>query len=388
MTRRDGAATAARDVSAPIRLAGGELGGLGHVCGLFSGEAESYAVLTPFIVDGLERGERAVHLLGPAERASHLERLTSAGLDVDAALATGQLEVQTWEAGYLRGGRFDRTGTLLFLQKTLAEGRSRGFAATRLIGFMDWALEEVAGVGDVVAYETDVDLFLRGTPDHVVCAYDLSRHSAALVVQLQAAHPLVIVGARLLATAGAAVAPRDRILDAASQHFSSQRVGPTGVDALIESAGVAKATFYRHFPSKNDLIVAWLSDSRTRWLERVRRRAEEIARGSDEAVPAFFDAVAEWLEAEGYRGCPYLNTAVELVDSRHPAQPVINDYLSEVRTHLGNVLRSIDQPDPDRLAAQLQTLLAGAIALSVARRSAAPVRDAREAAIKLLAIKR
>jgi hypothetical protein len=64
---------------------------------------------------------------------------------------------------------------------------------------------------------------------------------------------------------------------------------------------------------------------------------------------------------------------------------VIQDYLSEVRSHLGDVLRTLHQPDPDRLAAQLQTLLAGAIALSVARRSGEPVRDARDAAVKLLA---
>src|SRR5438309_5203242 len=111
MTRRSGArsasqagwATAAADPSAPIRLADAELDGLGHVGGLFSGAAERYALLMPFIVDGLEQGERGVHVVGPAERASHLERLTSAGVDVDAALGTGQLEVQTWDTGHLRG---------------------------------------------------------------------------------------------------------------------------------------------------------------------------------------------------------------------------------------------------------------------------------------------
>ena len=75
---RAGASTAVRARSAPIRLADRELRNPGHVGGLFSGEAESYAVLTPFIVDGLERGERAVHIVAPAERASHLERLASA----------------------------------------------------------------------------------------------------------------------------------------------------------------------------------------------------------------------------------------------------------------------------------------------------------------------
>jgi AcrR family transcriptional regulator len=360
------------------------------VCGLFSGAGESYSELRPFIADGLQQGRRAVHCVAPESRASHLERLASAGIDVERTLDRGQLEVVTWEVSYLRAGRFDRVGMLLFLQKTLAEGRSRGYAVTRLIGFMEWALEVAPGVGDVIAYETDIDQFLRGKPDPVICAYDLSGHAAGVVAHLHAAHPLVVVGGKLLSTAAAAVSPRDRILNAASWLFSRQGVGPTGVDALIDSAGVAKATFYRYFPSKNDLIVAWLGDGRTRWLDRVRRRAEEIAGGSNETIPAFFDAVAEWLEAEDCRGCPYLNTAVELIDAGHPAQQVIDDYLSEVRVYLADVLRSTahggstDHGETARLAAQVQMLLTGAISLSVARRSSTPARDARDAAIRLL----
>jgi AcrR family transcriptional regulator len=354
------------------------------VCGLFSGAEETYAVLLPFVADGLREGQRAVHIVGPASRATHLERLANAGLDVETALDAGQLEVLTWDSTYLRGRRFDNVGMLLFLQKTLAEGRARGFAVTRLIGFMEWTLEQVSGVDDVVAYEAEVDQFLLGRPDPVVCAYDLSRHAAGVIVQVQGAHPLAVVGGKLSPNAGATGSSRNRILDAASYLLSSQGIGATGVDALIDAAGVAKATFYRYFPSKNDLIVAWLSDGRTRWLDRVRRRGEEIAGGPDETIPAFFDAVAEWLEAEGYRGCPYLNTAAELVDPAHPAHQVIDGYLSEVRSYLAEVLRSSGRAEPDALAGQLHTVLAGAISLSVARRSSAPAREARDEAIRSL----
>jgi hypothetical protein len=116
-------------------------------------------------------------------------------------------------------------------------------------------------------------------------------------------------------------------------------------------------------------------------LDRVRRRAEEIANGLDEAIAAFFDAVAEWLEAEDYRGCPYLNTAVELGDPDHPAHPVIRAYLSEVRLYLEALLRSTAHPEPTRVAGQLQALLAGAITLSIGMRSSVPALEARDAAI-------
>jgi AcrR family transcriptional regulator len=279
---------------------------------------------------------------------------------------------------------------VLFFQKTMAEGRSRGYNATRAVGFMEWAVDQVAGVDDVVSYETDLDKALRGSADSVICAYDLSRHSAGLVARLQTAHPLAIIGGRLVPTGARGASPRERLLDAASQLFSSQGIGPTGVDALIDAAGVAKATFYSYFPSKVDLIVAWLGDSRTRWLDRVRRRAEEIAGESDETIPAFFEAVAEWLEAENCRGCPYLNTAVELVDAAHPAQQMIDDYLSEERTYLQDLVMSAPHRAPTahggpaRLAAELQMLLNGAISLSVARHSSSPAREARDAAIRLV----
>jgi AcrR family transcriptional regulator len=380
------AARAARESSASIRLAGGEVSGLRHVCGLFPGGEEAYAALMPYVVDGFLLGQAALHLVGPDDRSPHLERLARASIDVDQALETGQLQVSTWGDSYLRGGRFDRMGMLLFLQKTMAEGRARGFAVTRSIGFMEWVLEQAPGVDDVVAYETDVDLLLRGGADPVICAYDLSRQSPELVVQIQAAHPLAIVSGRLAPTGRSRPSSREQIVDAASQLFSRQGVRATGVDTLIASAGVAKATFYRHFPSKNDLIVAWLNDGRTHWLDRVRRRANEIARGSGESIPAFFEAVGEWLEADGWRGCPYLNTAIELADPDHPADPVVQAFLSDVRKHLTDMARSAGRSDPARIGAQLEAVLAGAISLSAATHGSGPVRDARDAALSLLGV--
>ena len=367
-----------------IPLAGGELRDARHVCGIFEGPIEANRALAPFILDGLERGERAVHVVDPARRAMHGEWLASAGVEVQQALETGQLEIHTWQDVYLNGGRFDRASVRAFVEKTLAAGRAGGYPLTRYIGYMGWALQKAPGVDELVAYESEIDAALRGAADPVICVYDLERHAPGVVAKVLTAHPLSIVDGELRPSHAASSSARDRILRAASQLFSRNGIGPTGVDTLIASAGVAKATFYRHFPSKDDLIVAWLQDRRSRWVARVARRAEERAESPREVIPAFFDEVADWLETEDFRGCPYLNTAVELADeTHHPALDVVRDYLLEVEAYLRSVLAAMGRNDAAELAPQVQALMAGAITLSVARRTTAPAISARAAAIRL-----
>src|ERR1700741_3857622 len=86
--------------------------------------------------------------------------------------------------------------------------------------------------------------------------------------------------------------PRDRILGAASVLFAERGLNRAGVDTLIAEADVAKATFYRYFPSKDDLIVAWLADSRTRWFERVLALAQSRAVDARDVVVQVFGAAA------------------------------------------------------------------------------------------------
>jgi AcrR family transcriptional regulator len=369
---------------APIPLAGGELRDARHVCGLFDEREEGYRGLLPFVIDGLARGERAVHIVDPAAREEHIERLARAGIDVPHEVDVGRLEVTTWEGAYLRGGRFDLAAMVSFLRDALAEGRSKGFALTRMIGYMEWALLDVPGVNDLVAYEAALDVVLRETPDAVICVYDLRRHAAGPIVRILGAHPVAIVDGRLVPRVSAPMSPRDRILAAASELFSRQGIGATGVDRLIKSAGVAKATFYRHFPSKADLIVAWLLDGRSRWFESVRRRAEARARSRQELIPSLFDAAAEWVEAGDFRGCPFLNTAAEIVDPEHPARPIVREYLLEIQAGLRDALASAGHRDAAALAPQLQAMLAGGISLAVAHRSTDPMLAARDAAARWL----
>ncbi len=104
----------------------------------------------------------------------------------------------------------------------------------------------------------------------------------------------------------------ERILLVAHDLFYREGIRATGVDRLIAESGVAKVTFYRHFPSKNDLIRAYLEYRHVRWMawfnDALRRHgSERPGRGFDALVPA----LGEWLNNSGYRGCAFINSVGE-----------------------------------------------------------------------------
>ena len=369
-----------------IRLAGQVLGDHRHVCALFEGPDEADVVLLPFIAQGLMAGERGIQIVDSAVRAEHLDRLGQEGIDVAGLIASGQLAAPTWDESYLQGGRFDVTEMTEYVLKTLALGRELGYPLSRLIGYMGWALTDRPGVSGLIAYEARVDELLERFQDVVVCVYDLTRHSARTIAEVLSLHSIALVGGvlRPIKTLQRKVSARERILLAASRLFHETGIRATGVDSLIKAAGVAKATFYRHFPTKDDLVVAWLRDPRTRWLDHLRRRAESSDQEPLETLLRFFDAVAEWLEEDGFRGCPYLNTAAEIADPTHPAMRVIQEYLAEVEDYIRALVAAVGYREAELLAAQLQALLAGGIMLAMARRSGAHMPQVRRAVEQLL----
>jgi AcrR family transcriptional regulator len=368
-----------------IRSAGESLGDHRHVCALVDGPVDAYEVLLPFILDGFANGDRAFHIVDPEARAAHLERLAAGGIDVTAATESRQLEVATWTDSSLMGGRFDRSSHLARIRQVLEEGPTLGFPVTRAIGTMEWRHDQEPDT-DLLWYESRLSQLLRGHADVVICAYDLNRHSARTIAEVMGLHHAAVIGGVLRASGAAArLSARDRLVAAASDLFYKKGIKATGVDTLIATAGVAKATFYRHFPSKDDLVAAWLREPRTRWIDDVRLKVAASGADAKGRIPIFFDVVRDWLEEADFRGCPYLNTAVELTGSAHPARTIIRDYLQEVEDYLEGLLAAAGYRDSRSLAAKLQTLVAGAIALAVAGGTGDWVDAARDAAVSLVA---
>jgi hypothetical protein len=168
-----------------------------HACAFFHSREEEHELLLPFSKAGVQAGERLFQVVDPAQLQERRRRLAEAGLDVAEAESKGQLEIRPWENAYLRGNRFDQHAMLQLIQEVLKGGRSSGFPMTRLWANMEWALDDLPGVHDIVEYETRLNHFLPNYNDVVVCTYDLSKFSAPLVMDIMRTHPQVIVGGLL-----------------------------------------------------------------------------------------------------------------------------------------------------------------------------------------------
>jgi hypothetical protein len=181
-----------------VELAGVTLGQNPHICAFFNDVDEQYRVLSSFIKDGLDRGDRAFHLVDPKLQEDHLRRLGEAGVDVQQAIGTGQLEVRPWEDGPLQGDRFDQDVWLASFEQVLQAGPAAGYAQTRFLAQMEWALVDLPGANDLMEFESRVNLVTVKYEDAVICAYDLSRFGGRVVVDALRTHPVVLMGGLLL----------------------------------------------------------------------------------------------------------------------------------------------------------------------------------------------
>jgi hypothetical protein len=172
-----------------IPFAGSLLDHSRHVCAFFNSEDDQYRVLLPFIKDGLECGDKAVHVVRPDQQSDHLGRLTAAGIDPTMTQQRGQLEVRTTTETYLRDGRFDPDRML-----ALFEALAGGAPLSRIVCQMDWAAGDRTVVERVVEFESRVNTVWRKHGDVVICVYTLARFAGEAIIDIMRTHPMVIVG--------------------------------------------------------------------------------------------------------------------------------------------------------------------------------------------------
>jgi AcrR family transcriptional regulator len=171
---------------------------------------------------------------------------------------------------------------------------------------------------------------------------------------------------------------RDRILEAVDRLFYRQGIRAVGVDAIAADLGISKKTLYRLFPSKDDLILAYLNG-------RFRPLPANSNKPPAEQILANFDWIARSMSsAKDFRGCAFLNAIAELGDEDGEARDLAISYKESRRLWYRQLLTQLDVDDPDTLATQLALLIDGAYAAMLVRKDPAMMQAAIAAARILL----
>ena len=152
---------------------------------------------------------------------------------------------------------------------------------------------------------------------------------------------------------------RRRLLAAARELFYGDGICATGVSAVAERAGVTKMTLYAHFPSKDNLVTAYLEDSDTRWREFLEERLSGCEYPRDRLL-GVYDAYREYFTAREMRGCAFVNCAAEFPGPDHPARRVISQHKAGVRERLRDLAAEAGAREPVELAERLFVVLEGA----------------------------
>jgi AcrR family transcriptional regulator len=158
------------------------------------------------------------------------------------------------------------------------------------------------------------------------------------------------------------VGARDRIVDTAYDLFSRHGVRAVGVDRIVAESGVAKMSLYRHFASKDDLILTFLQEREQRWTnEWLRAEAERRGASAPERMLAIFDVFSEWFAITDFEGCSFINVLLEFDDRQHRVRQATVVHLRNIREFLCELATEAGARDPDALAHQWHILMKGSI---------------------------
>lgn len=154
---------------------------------------------------------------------------------------------------------------------------------------------------------------------------------------------------------------RDRILAVAYQLFSRRGVRDVGVNELIERSGVAKATFYRHFPSKDALVLAFLEQRDQLWtVDSIVGQAKLRGTTPTEQLLAIFDVFGDWFLRDDFEACSFINILLEM-GAAHPLGQASIDYLARIRGHVQDLAEQAGLDRPEDFARSWHILMKGSI---------------------------
>jgi len=182
---------------------------------------------------------------------------------------------------------------------------------------------------------------------------------------------------------------RDDLVETALRLFYTHGFTATGIDRILTESGVAKMTLYKHFRSKDELILAALQLRDERFRNWLMSEMEKASPDPVERLLSMFDALETWFRGKafkglGFSGCAFINAAGEFGDQSHPAHRLAAEHKTRVVEYLECLCAEAGFPEPRKLAEQLALLKEGAIATAHVRNMPEAARLARDMAGTLI----
>jgi len=177
---------------------------------------------------------------------------------------------------------------------------------------------------------------------------------------------------------------RDELVQKALDAFYRNGFHATGMDMLVAETGISKTSMYKHFRTKDDLILAVLRLRDERFRNWLYRRMEELASSPRDQLIAMFDALGEWFKEQGFKGCMFIKASSEYQEPTNPIHMQSADHKRLLEQHFTQLAADAGYGNPEVLARQLLLLKEGAMVTAHLGHTEAPAEDAKLAAIVLL----
>lgn len=178
--------------------------------------------------------------------------------------------------------------------------------------------------------------------------------------------------------------PRDRILDVAGQLFYQNGIRAVGIDTIIAQADVAKMTFYKHFKSKDLLVLEFLKRRDALWRDWFESTVQRLAPKAENRPLAIFDALEERFSRPDFRGCAFINTMVEMADGDHAAHQAAAEHKKKVQRTIRAWLLAAGVKKPEEISRAFLLLMDGAIVTAVREKKPGSAKAAKKIAAALL----
>ena len=177
---------------------------------------------------------------------------------------------------------------------------------------------------------------------------------------------------------------RDELVQKALATFYQNGFNATGMDMLVKETGISKTSMYKHFRTKEDLILAVLRLRDENFRNWLYRRMEELANKPQDQLIAMFDALEEWFHEPGFKGCMFIKASSEYQDNSHPIHKQSADHKRMLESYVTELATKAGLTKPGELARQLLLLKEGAIVTAHLGHTENAARDAKAAAIALV----